>query len=165
MSSSEAPRSATPYDFNLGYPTQETSRRARDDADLQRAVTAYRFWYPAVSVEGIFNGNRAAGIKDNEAFGIAACGPRQVGFTLNSDTPYGSGTIDVAKGPMVIELPPGAYIGLVDDHYQGWVLDMGLWSGRLPLTRVGSPATSNLRPDSPQWLIPPNKSENHGKAK
>ena len=27
---------------------------------------------------------------------------------------------------MVIELPPGPFIGLVNDHYQGWVLDMGL---------------------------------------
>ncbi|MFL5283915.1 MAG: DUF1214 domain-containing protein, partial [Rhodopila sp.] len=27
---------------------------------------------------------------------------------------------------MVIDLPPGPYIGLVDDHYQGWVLDMGI---------------------------------------
>lgn len=26
---------------------------------------------------------------------------------------------------MVVELPPGAYIGLVNDHNQGWVLDMG----------------------------------------
>lgn len=58
--------------------------------------------------------------------GAAAAGPRQVGFTLNSDTPYGSATLDVAKEPMVIELPPGAYIGLANDHNQGWILDMGL---------------------------------------
>jgi hypothetical protein len=104
----------------------EASNRARDDADTERAITAYRFWYPAVSAEGIFNGSRLAGINDNEAIGIAACGPRQVGFTLNSDTPYGSATLDVAKGPLVVELPPGPYIGLINDHYQGWVLDMGL---------------------------------------
>lgn len=114
------------YTFTQGYPTTETSAKARDDADLQRAMTAYRFWYPTVSVEGIFNGNRVTGINDNEALGAAAAGPRQVGFTLNSDTPYGSATLDVSKGPMVIELPPGAYIGLVNDHNQGWVLDMGI---------------------------------------
>jgi hypothetical protein len=117
---------AQDYKFDLGYPTPETTQRARDDADLQRAMIAYRFWYPTVSVEGIFNGNRELGIKDGEARGIAAAGPRQVGFTLNSDTPYGSGVIDLSKGPMVIELLPGPYIGLVDDHNQGWVLDMGL---------------------------------------
>ena len=60
-------------------------------------MTAYRFWYPAVSVEGIFKGNRDAGIEDNKAMGIAAAGPRQVGFTLNSDTPYGSATLDLAQ--------------------------------------------------------------------
>jgi len=121
-----APATTSPYAFERGYPTDAAAARARDDADLQRAITAYRFWYPAVSVEGIFNGNRAGGIRDNAAIGIAAAGPRQVGFTLNSDTPYGSGTLDVSQGPMVIELPPGPYIGLVNDHYQGWVQDLGI---------------------------------------
>jgi hypothetical protein len=119
-------RPSAPYVFERGYPTPDTGQQARDDANFERAVTAYRFWYPAVSVEGIFEGNRDAGIEDNKAMGIAAAGPRQVGFTLNSDTPYGSATLDLKGGPMVIELPPGAYIGLVDDHYQGWILDMGL---------------------------------------
>jgi hypothetical protein len=75
------------YSFDKGYPTAEAGRQALDDADFQRAVVAYRFWYPAVSVKGIFNGNRAVGIEDNKAMGAAAAGPRQVGFTLNSDTP------------------------------------------------------------------------------
>ncbi len=114
------------YAFDKGFPTVETTERAREDALFQRAVTAYRFWYPTVSVEGIFNGNRVAGIKDNGVLGVAAAGPRQVGFTLNSDTPYGSATLDLKDGPMVVELPPGAYIGLINDHNQSWVLDMGI---------------------------------------
>jgi hypothetical protein len=119
-------QTTAPYVFERGYPASGTAEHARDDADFQRAIIAYRFWYPAVSAEGIFNGNREAGIKDGEQMGIAAAGPRQIGFTLNSDTPYGSGVIDVSKGPVVIEVPPGPYIGLINDHYQGWVLDMGL---------------------------------------
>ena len=55
-----------------------------------------------------------------------SCGPRQVAFTPNSDTPYGAGAIDLTSGPYVIEVPPGSFIGLVDDHHQGWVLDMGI---------------------------------------
>jgi hypothetical protein len=117
---------AEDYRFDLGYPTAETTQRARDDADMQRAIIAYRFWYPTVSVEGIFNGNREIGIKDGEAMGVAATGPRQVGFTLNSDTPYGSATLDLSSGPVVIELPSGAFIGLVNDHNQSWVQDLGL---------------------------------------
>jgi hypothetical protein len=116
----------SPYAFQAGYPTPDTARQARDDADYERAITAYRFWYPAVSVEGIFNGNRRIGIDDNRAMGAAAAGPRQVGFTLNSDTPYGSAALDLSHGPIVVELPPGPYIGLIDDHYQGWVQDMGI---------------------------------------
>jgi len=109
-----------------GFPAEQSVQRVRDDAEFQRAVTAYRFWYPTVSVEGIFNGNREAGLADNEALGIAATGPRQVGFTLNSDTPYGEGTLDLTDGPIVIELPAGPYIGLVDDHHQRCILDMGI---------------------------------------
>lgn len=114
------------YQFERGYPTAETARQARADSDFQRAVIAYRFWYPTVSVEGIFNGNRQIGLQDGKQMGIAAAGPRQVGFTLNSDTPYGSAVIDTSKGPFVIEVPAGPFIGLVNDHNQGWVLDIGL---------------------------------------
>jgi hypothetical protein len=55
-----------------------------------------------------------------------ATGPRQVLFTPNSDTPYGFGPLDLKDGPYVIEIPPGQFIGLVNDHHQGWVMDMGL---------------------------------------
>jgi hypothetical protein len=109
-----------------GFPAEGAANHVRDEADFQRAVTAYRFWYPTVSAEGIFNGNRTIGLADNEAMGIASTGPRQVGFTLNSDTPYGAATLDLSNGPMVVELPPGPYIGLVDDHHQRWVCDMGI---------------------------------------
>jgi hypothetical protein len=53
--------------------------------------------------------------------------PRHVGFTLNSDTPYAGGILDLrASGPMVVELPPGPLVGLADDHHQRWITDMGL---------------------------------------
>jgi hypothetical protein len=120
------PANGSGYAFVQGYPTTDAAQKANDDADFSRAVQAYRFWYPTVSTEGIFQGNRDLGIKDNEAIGIAAAGPRQVGFTLNADTPYGAGTLDLSQGPLVIEMPAGAYIGLADDHNQGWILDMGL---------------------------------------
>jgi hypothetical protein len=109
-----------------GFPADGAAAGLRGDAAFQRAVTAYRFWYPTVSAEGIMNGNRELGLAENEAIGIASTGPRQIGFTLNSDTPYGAATVDLSGGPMVIELPAGAYVGLVDDHHQRWVFDMGI---------------------------------------
>jgi hypothetical protein len=112
--------------FKGGFPTPDEAQKARDDADYQRAITAYRFWYPTISCEGIFNGNREKGINDNDTITIMSAGPRQVVFTANSDTPYGAGTLDVKDGPYVIEMPPGPFIGLANDHHQGWILDMGL---------------------------------------
>ena len=112
--------------FATGYPTAEVAAKLRGDATLQRAVVAYRFWYPTVSTEAIFRGTRSAGVKDNVGLPILSAAPRHIGFTLNSDTPYSGGAIDLSGGPMVIELPPGAYIGLVNDHHQRWILDMGI---------------------------------------
>jgi hypothetical protein len=102
--------------FTRGFPSPEAARAARDEAGLQRALVAYRFWYPTVSAEGILNGLREVGIEDDRGFAILAAGPRHVGFTANSDTPYGVGALDLPDGPMVIEMPPGAFIGLVDDR-------------------------------------------------
>jgi len=114
------------YPFKGGFPTAEATQKAQDDTDFQRAVTTYRFWYPTVSCEGIFNGNREQGLNDNEAMPILPAGPRHIGFTLNSDTPYGGGVIDLKAGPMVVELPLGPFIGLANDHHQRFIADMGL---------------------------------------
>ena len=117
---------AAGYAFEQGFPTPAATRQARDDADFARAVTAYRFWYPTVSTEGIFDGMRSSGIEDNVSVAIAVAKPDLNLFTANSDTPYGGAVIDVSSGPMVIEIPPGPYIGFVDDHNQRWVFDFGL---------------------------------------
>lgn len=36
-------QSGSPYTLERGFPTPDTARKARDDADLQRAITAWRF--------------------------------------------------------------------------------------------------------------------------
>jgi hypothetical protein len=60
--------------FKGGFPSPEQAQESRDHTDFQRAVTAYRFWYPTVSCEGIFNGGRAIGIKDSENLMIMSAG-------------------------------------------------------------------------------------------
>lgn len=125
-SAAEQTSAAASYSFNQGYPTDAAAKRAIDDTDYQRAVQAYRFWYPTVSNEGIFQGNRDIGLQDNANGGYVAATPRQVGFTLNSDTPYASATLDTSKGPIAIEIPTGPFIGLVHDHNQTWVADVGI---------------------------------------
>ncbi len=153
---------STGYEFAEGFPTGDAAQRSYADNDFSRAVLAYHFWYPTVSAEGIFQGNRDIGLQDNVGGGLSAAGPRTVAFTANSDTPYASATLDLSQGPMVIEVPAGPYIGLVDDHNQTWVMDLGLpgpnagtvdkvvmvppgYAGKTPNGyRVGKPETYKL---------------------
>jgi hypothetical protein len=113
-------------DLPGGFPAPEAAQKTRDDADYGRAVAAYRFWYPTVSCEGIFHGNREQGLQDSQGIPILSARPHHVGFTLNSDTPYAGGVLDLKGGPYVVELPPGPFIGLANDHHQRWIMDLGI---------------------------------------
>jgi hypothetical protein len=114
------------YTFKGGFPTPDTIRTAYDEADLNRAVQAYRFFYPTVSGAAIFKGNHDCGLVDNRIFGTLDGKPRHVGFTYNSDTPYGPMLLDLSVGPMTIELPSGPLIVVAIDMHQRWVGDMGV---------------------------------------
>ncbi len=116
----------SPYQFQGGYPTAETVQRAYDDADLARAVQAYKFFYPTVSFEGTWRGNLAEGAVANRVFPLLEGTPRQLVFTPNSDTPYSGLPLDLTQGPMVVELPPGPLMGAANDLNQRWVSDLGL---------------------------------------
>jgi hypothetical protein len=120
------PAAGSGYAFERGYPTADTTQKAYDDADLNRAVETYRFFYPTVSGVAIFKGNAARGVIPNRVFGTLDTKPRHVGFTLNSDTPYAPLLMDLKGGPMVVEVPPGPLIIVSMDINQRWVADMGL---------------------------------------
>jgi hypothetical protein len=114
------------YEFKGGYPTPETVQRVYDEADLNRVIEAYRFFYPTVSGAAIIKGNAAVGVVENQVFGVLDTKPRHIGFTLNSDTPYGSALLNLHQGPMTVELPPGPLIAAAVDVNQRWIADMGL---------------------------------------
>jgi hypothetical protein len=117
---------ASRYVFEGGYPTPGTVQQAYDDLDLIRAMQMYRIFYPTVSGAAIFSGTEQAGVVPNKVFGFMDTQPRHVGYTLNSDTPYGAVLLDLHAGPMVIELPPGPLIGAALDINQRWICDMGV---------------------------------------
>jgi len=114
------------YAFERGFPTEDTVKHAYDDADLDRAIQAYKFFYPTVSGAAIVRGNEQIGIVPNKVFGILDCAPEQLVFTANSDTPYGPLMLDLSIGPLVVELAPGPLIVCSMDINQRWVADMGL---------------------------------------
>jgi hypothetical protein len=112
---------------DLGFPADGADAAIHDEQARRRALEAYHFFYLTVSMHGIVEGTRQSGAIDGESAMLLLAGPRHVGFTLNSDTPYSGGVLDLCKsGPIVIELPPGPLVGLVDDHHQRWIADLGL---------------------------------------
>jgi hypothetical protein len=118
---------AQEYEFSNGYPTPETALRVQDEQDYQHAIHAYRFFYPTVSMEGTFQGTRDAGAEDNKNVMILAGSPRHVLFTGNSDTPYMGAVLNLKQsGPMVIDLPAGSYLGVINDHHFRYVHDVGI---------------------------------------
>jgi hypothetical protein len=133
---------ADDYRFKGGFPTPETVQKAFDDADLNRAIQSYRFFYLTVSGAAIFRGTAQVGVEPNKTFGFMDTQPRHVDYTLNSDTPYASVFLDLTDGPMVIELPPGPLIGAAWDINQRWILDMGI-----PGPDAGK--------GGKHWLLPP----------
>jgi hypothetical protein len=117
----------TRYEFRRGYPLPEDAQRARDDTDLNRALLAYSFFYPTVSMEAMMAGQRDTGARDNEQAVLLTCAPRHLMFTGNSDTPYLAAVLDLKRaGPFVVEIPAGPYLGFVNGHHFGWVHDIGI---------------------------------------
>jgi hypothetical protein len=112
--------------FPGGFPTPETAQRLYDEADLNRAIQAYRFFYPNVSIAGLFAGFETFSPVDNKAFFVLEGKPNQVLFTPNSDTPYAALPLDLKAGPITVELPAGPLLGVANDLNFRWVIDMGL---------------------------------------
>lgn len=114
--------------YDVGCPTSETSRRLFDEMDFQRAVQAYLWAYPAVSFESIRSVAKNDLGMDSLDLGIADnfVDPRSMWLTANDTTIYAFVNFDLSKGPVVIEIPPGAIVGLVDDFWQKSLVDVGL---------------------------------------
>ncbi|KRG46373.1 hypothetical protein ARC20_05635 [Stenotrophomonas panacihumi] len=114
------------YTFERGYPTEATVQKAYDDADLARAITAYKFFYPTVSILATWEGNVNAGLQPNTQMLLLQGRPEQTVFTPNSDTPYAGANLDLSNGPIVVELPAGVIMGVINDLNQRYVTDLGL---------------------------------------
>jgi hypothetical protein len=66
------------------------------------------------------------GARANEVGIIMPQDPEQQFSVANQDTPYVIAVFDLKEaGPMVVDVPEGPYIGLIDDHNMEWFGDMG----------------------------------------
>jgi hypothetical protein len=116
-------------EYESGYPTADTTRKLYDEMDFHRAVQAFLWAYPAVSFESIQIACKRVFGTDFNDLGIADnfVDPTSIWLTANDTTIYAVAAIDLAQaGPVVIEVPPGALVGIIDDYWQRSITDVGL---------------------------------------
>lgn len=108
-------------------PTPTEIERIRRDALLNRAVEAYKFFYPTVSMQLNFEALEDLGAHANRGFIIQLTTPKLVTLTQNSDTPYGLAMGDMTEvGPVVVELPEAPILGVINDQNFQLVTNMGI---------------------------------------
>jgi hypothetical protein len=112
-------------EYKDGIPTAATVQKAYDNLDFAHAVDVYLNTFQGVSAYAIAQGIRRAGVEDNQILLFRQLADAKSLFlTANADVVYYWGVLDLTKGPMVLETPPGA-IGTLDDIWFNWVSDFG----------------------------------------
>ncbi|MEY8120863.1 DUF1254 domain-containing protein [Falsihalocynthiibacter sp. BN13B15] len=115
-------------EFHDGRPTKETVQRVYDNLDFARGMETFLNFIPATSLEGIRRGMKQMNVTQANQVVIfdklMDSGP--LFLTGNTDTVYAMLILDLERdGPTVIEIPPNAGPGTVNDAYFRFVVDMG----------------------------------------
>ena len=117
--------SVGPVEYIGGYPTKETAQKVYDELDLQRAVEVYLWALPMASYGAMFEETIKLGAGDHAVLVVdKAAESQQLVLTANQDTIYMSGALDLSKGPMVIDVPPGL-LGTMNNIWQQPLVDIG----------------------------------------
>jgi len=112
-------------EFKDGVPSQATRNKLYDNLDLTYAYRAYMDNLRGVSIHALHKGMQSIGVKDNEVVVFSTLmDARSLFLTANADTIYVMGSLDMTKGPVVIETPP-KFLGAVQDAWFRWVIDLG----------------------------------------
>ena len=114
--------------FSDGMPDEATVKKAYDNLDLMRGTEAFLNGIPATSIEGMRLGLLEEGVDSCNKFILfdQLLDSAPLFLTGNAETVYVATMLDLKKdGPTVVEVPPGAGPGTVDDAYFRFVIDMG----------------------------------------
>lgn len=120
--------------FEQGFPTEETARTLRDELFFQRAVQAYLWSLPAINIWAMKEGSERTFGAGNTVLPLwqKRIDARTLVTTPNFDVVYAMGYLDLADGPLAVEVPPGI-LGMFDDFWQrpvqGPTIDGHLWKG------------------------------------
>ena len=114
--------------FFDGLPDDETVGKVYDNLDRIRATEVFLDMVPLASIEGLRRGMESAGVDASHKIMLYndLMDSNSLFLTGNTDTIYAIGMLDLQRdGPTVVEIPPGAGPGTVNDAYFRFVIDMG----------------------------------------
>lgn len=114
--------------FFDGIPTKKTAALLYDNLDFLRGVETFLSGMSAASLEALRRGQAALGARNSNQAVIfdQLMDSNPLWLTGNTDTVYCTAFLDLKKdGPTVVEIPPGAGPGTVDDAFFRFVIDMG----------------------------------------
>jgi len=114
--------------FYDGMPLEETRQSVFDNLDFMRGVETFLNFIPAASIEAMRLGLKEIGVDDYNKVVVFddLMDSNPLFLTGNTDTVYASAVLDLQKdGPTVIEVPPNAGPGTLNDAFFRFVIDMG----------------------------------------
>ena len=128
MTADEVETSIGTLEFFDGLPSEKTVELVYDNLDRMRGVEVFLDFVPLASIEGLRRGMASIGVEKANQILLydGLMDSNSLFLTGNTDTVYAIGMLDLKRdGPMVVEIPPGAGPGTVNDAYFRFVTDMG----------------------------------------
>ena len=114
--------------FYDGLPDDATVQKVYDNLDRSRAMHAFMDMIPLASMEAMRSGFAAVGCDACHKACLygSLMDSKSLWLTGNTDTVYVGAILNLQKdGPVIIDVPPGAGPGLVNDAFFRYVGDMG----------------------------------------
>jgi hypothetical protein len=141
--------------FINGYLSKETTAALEDEKTFERAVQAYTWMLPALSMYSMKEGSEKV---FGEGYNVLPIwkdrlNAKTLVTTPNSDVIYAMGYVDLKDGPLIIEAPPGLQ-GILDDFFQRPICTVGEVEGRVWCGDVGLPGPDRGK-GGKYLLLPP----------
>lgn len=113
--------------FEQGYPTEKTAQRLYDEMDFQRAVQTYLWSVPLVAMQALHERlQKQDPSLQSPAIFEDLLPPSTRVFTGNNTTLYAISTFVIEPDdPVVLEIPAGAVLGMINNAWQQALADLG----------------------------------------
>ncbi|NIV33671.1 MAG: DUF1214 domain-containing protein [Anaerolineae bacterium] len=140
------------FELDHSFPTHEAAERIYDLMDHQRAAQLYLWGIPLVGMTRWHLGNAQTytGYDYNTLLYVKTFNERRGILTANETTDYFWGFSNTRDGAVMLEMPAGLTVGMVEDMWQQGVTDLGIFG-----PNAGSGGVHVIiGPNTPAELIP-----------